>query len=269
MIDRNHRYWSRPQIASQYREQSGLTAPEEAFVRSVPALGSARVLDIGVGGGRTASAVSELAGSYIGIDYSEPLIAACRARFAGTTLADAFRVADARDLSEFDPGAFDVVMFGSNSIDYVGHADRGRILTEVARVLRPGGRLGISSHNVNALPRVLSLGERLERLARDRSPARLPLAAARHLPRRAASIVRNPAARRLVNRPWVLLKDDTMLIRPTVTYYVAPREMERQLASAGFGLVEVLNPDGAPLSDGWAAAADAWLFWSVRRDDAA
>src|SRR3954462_6564324 len=69
----------------------------------------------------------------------------CRQRF----LQYCFEHADARDLSHFESGQFDFILFSFNGIDFVNHIDRLRILKEIARVLDPGGVYAFSSHNLD------------------------------------------------------------------------------------------------------------------------
>lgn len=263
---RNHAFWSSAPVVEQYAAAEGLTAPEEAFLAHVPDLSSARALDLGVGGGRTSAALSARVGDYRGADYAAPLIAACRRRFAGTALAGCFDVVDARDLGCYGDGSFDVVLFGSNSLDYVGDADRRRVLAELVRVTVPGGHVGVSSHNLAGVALALSLRQKLRLLRSDRAGPRLPLALAKHLPRRALSRLRNPSAAKLLPRPWVLLADDARLLRSKHTYYVAPVEMLAQLAAAGLEVLEVVDPDGTRVADPLGPTETLpWLFWICRR----
>ncbi|MDF3839477.1 class I SAM-dependent methyltransferase [Cupriavidus basilensis] len=104
----------------------------------------APILDIGVGGGRTVSIMRAISSNYIGIDYTPELLEVCRARHPGVS----FRQMDARDMSAFADGSFDLVMFSYNGIDAVDMEGRRAILRESARILRPGGRLLFSTHNM-------------------------------------------------------------------------------------------------------------------------
>ena len=56
-----------------------------------------RILDLGVGAGRTTPYLLEISKNYIGIDFSPAMIAACQARYPTVE----FAVGDARDLSRF------------------------------------------------------------------------------------------------------------------------------------------------------------------------
>lgn len=116
-----------------------------------------RILDLGVGAGRTTGVLASHARRYVGVDYSPRMIAACRARFGGEGAAGdvgvvEFVEADASDLSMFDDGSFDLVVFSFNGIDCL-HPDAARLrcLAECHRVLSARGVLLFSSHNPRSL----------------------------------------------------------------------------------------------------------------------
>ncbi len=100
------------------------------------------VLDIGVGAGRTVPVLSSMFQRYVGIDYSEPLVAAARRRFPDVRL----EVMDARTMCFAEK--FDCIVFSYNGIDYVSRADRLVILANVSAHLTPGGVFVYSTHNL-------------------------------------------------------------------------------------------------------------------------
>jgi len=104
----------------------------------------APLLDVGVGGGRTVPMLRALSHDYVAIDYTPELVEICRRNHPGV----AVHQMDARDLSAFPDNHFGLVMFSFNGIDAVDHAGRAEILREFARVLRPGGLLLFSTHNM-------------------------------------------------------------------------------------------------------------------------
>jgi ubiquinone/menaquinone biosynthesis C-methylase UbiE len=106
------------------------------------------VLDLGVGGGRTAGPLSKIASCYVGLDYSQGMVAICRARDPRLELHHG----DATDLSRFENRHFDAVVFLATGVDYIRtDEDRVKCLREVARVSKPGGVFVVSSHNAQAI----------------------------------------------------------------------------------------------------------------------
>jgi SAM-dependent methyltransferase len=145
-------------VASHYASLSYLAPCERLLFDSYIKPGSA-ILDLGVGGGRTTPYLARLASHYVGVDYSAPMIARCRAKFPNLE----FRVADASDLTRFQDGAFDAVVFAFNGIDYV-LPDQSRLqsLAHIYRVLKADGCFIFSSHNPRAV--VVREGWNRERL---------------------------------------------------------------------------------------------------------
>ena len=99
-----------------------------------PLDGSERALDSGCGAGALAFALAPFVGSVVGVDLSEDLIA------AGRELAPPnceLVVGDATALP-FEYGSFDIV----GCMRVLHHAHRPElIVSELARVTRPGGRI--------------------------------------------------------------------------------------------------------------------------------
>ncbi|HUQ09652.1 MAG TPA: class I SAM-dependent methyltransferase [Steroidobacteraceae bacterium] len=125
----------------------GLNRQEKAAFDNVAELARrARILDIGVGAGRTVSPLRDLGQSYLGVDYVQEMVDHCRARFPGLR----FERADARDLSMFPDGSFDLVFFSCNGICMVDHPGRLAILAEARRLLSPGGVFIFSTCNRNS-----------------------------------------------------------------------------------------------------------------------
>ena len=116
---------------------------ERVFSRHFPPP-PARVLDLGCGAGRTSGPLVRRGYAVVAGDISAEMIA--RARQLHPHID--FRVLDAVAL-DLPPDTFDVVFFSFNGLDYVyPFANRRRALREIFRVLRPGGLLVYSSHNL-------------------------------------------------------------------------------------------------------------------------
>jgi arsenite methyltransferase len=112
------------------------------LVRELAPAPGERVLDVGCGTGLLAEHIADLVGPpghVLGVDPLPLRIELAQAK-AGSNLE--FKVADAYDLSSIPAAGFDVVCLNA-----VFHwlPEKSGPLREFARVLKPGGRLGISS----------------------------------------------------------------------------------------------------------------------------
>lgn len=100
-----------------------------------------RVLDVATGHGNTALAAARRFGKVVGVDYVPALLERARVRAAAEGLPVEFKDGDAEALP-FADASFDVVLstFGS-----MFAPDHERTAGEMARVCRPGGRIGLVS----------------------------------------------------------------------------------------------------------------------------
>lgn len=149
----NRKTWENTWSIREYSRSEGyLDEGERTAFQHATVHGGRRILDIGIGGGRTAGLLAQDR-DYIGIDYTQPMVD--RARANHPTLR--FEHMDARNLSAFADASFDLVVFSFNGIDSVDQEGRVRVLEEVYRVLTPGGRFIFSTfhkdwNGFNALP---------------------------------------------------------------------------------------------------------------------
>lgn len=139
--------YRRDDVVAHYSRAQDLQAVEaHLFQKFIPE--RARILDLGVGGGRTSPYLSGRASKYVGVDYSPEMVEACRKRYPDME----FRCHDATDLSGHEDARFDVVVFSFNGIDHLyPDGARLRCLGEVERVLAAGGRFIFSMHNARSL----------------------------------------------------------------------------------------------------------------------
>jgi SAM-dependent methyltransferase len=101
-----------------------------------------RVLDLGCATGELAAAFAERGATVVGLDLNPRLVQRARERHGG---AAEFRGADIGAPMPFlEPASFDVVA-ASLVLHYL--ADWAPTLAELARVLRPGGLLVLSTHH--------------------------------------------------------------------------------------------------------------------------
>ena len=247
----NQATWSKPEGVAVFSGYHGFIDAGEraAFLAVAPRVRGEAALDIGVGGGRTVSLLRLLTDDYIAVDYVPAMVDECRRAYPGLDV----RVGDARNLSDFQDGRFGLVLFSFNGIDSLAHDDRALAFREFRRVLRPGGWLLFSTHNMDG-PSHREVPWRDYRVRHRgvtgavrwlmRFPFKLPRYTRRW---------RNYLRVRKMNRPgdeWSLrvsAPHDFGL----VLHYVTLRELHRELAAAGFTSVEVYDSErGAPVHRG-------------------
>jgi SAM-dependent methyltransferase len=234
MAAKNQRVFESKGTVRFYAGMTGLQKPEQSILDLLRGeLPRMRLLEIGVGGGRTTRAFAPLAREYVGVDYAEGMVAACKKQFPDLR----FQHGDVRALP-FPEGSFDLVLFAYNGIDAVSHADRRRGFREVRRVLAPGGRFVFSTHNLLGLGRLFAFDPR-----RPIKSARLRL--------------HNPPLASLLARPWAVVRDGAYAFKGEL-YYVRPDEQLRQLDEAGFAPPRVFGLDGREVHEG---AEDLWLYY--------
>lgn len=117
---------------------------------------NADVLDVGCGTGRLAHWIGERVRSVAGIDPLEERIRIARSRGGSAR----FEVGQAEDLGAFEDASFDAVCM-SSVLHWVD--DKAKALAEVRRVLRPEGRLGVTT-SPQELSRAGTVGRVLERV---------------------------------------------------------------------------------------------------------
>ena len=160
--DRNQKTYTSAHIVRYYAQLQQLQPAEQTIFEGLRSrLPLMKMLDIGVGGGRTTQHLASRVKSYLGIDYSAEMIAACKHRFTSIAHNMNFDVCDVRDLSQFTNDSFDLILFSFNGIDYVSHCDRLKILQEVSRIIKPGGYFIFSSHNLHNLVQQFDVGQQL------------------------------------------------------------------------------------------------------------
>lgn len=257
----NRGTWKLPDTVRQYERLEGWTDPgERAAVEQVTAEVRGRpILDIGVGAGRTTPLLRAVSEDYLGIDYTEEMVEACRARHPGVRVEHM----DARDLSRLEANRFALAMFSFNGIDAVHVQERHKVLREVHRVLQPGGLFIVSAHNRHGPGH----GER-PRLQLDFSwnPVKLgwrALKLARSLPR-AWRNSRRLQALNETHEDWSIMNCGAHDFG-IVVVYTSLAEQKRQLAAAGFETELVLdNVAGRPVADD-ADTSGIWWFHYIAR----
>jgi 2-polyprenyl-3-methyl-5-hydroxy-6-metoxy-1,4-benzoquinol methylase len=235
----NRRVYSSTRLVSVYA-QGELTPAERAFfARFRHRLDGARILELGCGAGRLTQALLERSDNVTGIDVSPAMIDYCQQRFD----TGSFAVFDLRDLSAYNGETFDVVIAGANVLDAVPHEDRIATLASIRRIVREPGLFYFSSHNRNSTTALqdAAQGPRLRRAA---GPYRQVRAAAAYF---ISKLNHRRLAQHQEFRPDYAILNDGAHYWGLLHYYIDRDAQVRQLAQAGFELLETFAPDGSLL----------------------
>ena len=247
--DSNLEVFNRPGVVDYYDVQRSLQESERLLFESYLAEGMA-ILDIGVGAGRTTPFLSKIAKTYIGIDYSDAMIARCRQKFPSLS----FLRMDASNMRVFPDGSFDAVVFSFNGIDYLPTSDARRsCLEECSRVLRAGGVLILSSHNA----RYIFFAPSLEAVGAAKKAWRLIYSA--------VETVRNSAFR-ITSKAFWLGAGYTWdpLACGGLTTYVSTREgFAAELREAGFTVLRIVEGQYPRILP---SVAVPWYYYACLKD---
>jgi SAM-dependent methyltransferase len=265
----NQQTWRSRAARRRYGTAADWTDPGEAAaiawlaeeVRGQP------ILDVGVGGGRTVPLLRALSDDYTAVDYIPEMVDICRRNHPAVRVLEM----DARDLSALADNSFALVMFSFNGIDAVDYPGRLAILGEFARVLRPGGLVLFSTHNLQgpSYRETLSQFVRLPHLSAD--PIAVAIDAARvigNLPLAAFNYVRHAR----LNHQF-----DGYAVRVCAAHkfgivivYTELAAQKRALAERGLRTEVVFgNLDDQPLREGQRLEDVLWFHCIARKAAAA
>lgn len=113
----------------------------ESLCEAVDLLAGERVLDVAAGNGNATLAAARRFGRVTSTDYVAALLERARERAAAERATVEFREADAESLP-FEDGSFDVVL---STFGVMFTPDQEKAARELARVCRPGGRIGLAN----------------------------------------------------------------------------------------------------------------------------
>ncbi len=120
--------------------------PSEAFVIKTYFQPGSRVLDVGCGTGRTTIPLYQQGYDVVGVDITPAMIDTARGNASQQGLAINYEVGDATHLL-YHNESFDNALFSFNGWAQIpGRVNRAAALSEIYRVLRPGGHYIFTTH---------------------------------------------------------------------------------------------------------------------------
>ncbi len=121
-----------------------LNAPRLQYVADRIALHGARVLDVGCGGGLLSEAMARAGAEVTGIDLAPELLKVARLHGLESGVKVDYRQQSVEDLAQQAPATFDAI----TCMEMLEHVpDPAAILTACAALLKPGGKLFVSTLN--------------------------------------------------------------------------------------------------------------------------
>lgn len=122
------------------------------YVAGRQSLSGANVLDVGCGGGLLSEALAAAGAQVTAVDLAPELIEVARLHLLESGLRVDYRLVSAEALADEAPGAFDAI----TCMEMLEHVpDPSSIIDACARLLRPGGRLFLST--LNRTPQAFAL----------------------------------------------------------------------------------------------------------------
>jgi 2-polyprenyl-6-hydroxyphenyl methylase/3-demethylubiquinone-9 3-methyltransferase len=139
------------QLAARWWDADGESRPlhdlnplRAAFIAARIDLHGARVADVGCGGGLLSEALARAGAQVTGIDLGEAVIGVARLHLHESGLEVDYRVQSSAALAATEAGTFDAVC----CMELIEHVpDPAALVADLAALLRPGGRLFVSTLN--------------------------------------------------------------------------------------------------------------------------
>jgi len=217
-------------IVKRYVRLDKLFRPEKTVLRILKnKLKNMRMLDIGVGGGRTTHFFAPLVKQYLGIDYSEQMINACKKRYLNFPDKISFKLCNAKSMEILKSNYFDFILASSNGLDYMPHNDRIKAFKEIKRVGKKGGYFFFSAHNLLSIDKLLEVKLSLN-----------PINLSKNIITCLLLKILNKDFNELKKEKYTFINDGAHQFRLS-TYYIRPKEQIKQLENLGYKNVRVFS----------------------------
>jgi len=156
MIVDNQEAYNSTEVVKEYKEKTSLFKGEKALIENLKnSSARGKMLDIGVGTGRTTKYFSNFFDEYVGIDYAEEMVKVAKETFGNDERLSFYHL-DATNMEVFKDNEFDFILFSFNGLDFVSFEDRQKILKEIKRIGKPNAVFSYSTHNIYNVPQLFS-----------------------------------------------------------------------------------------------------------------
>ena len=250
--DINKAAYASRDVVDWYKDFDFILKPEAVIIEGIrAAIEGKKLLDIGIGAGRTTRFLLEVTQDYTGIDYTRDCVDLAQKKYPEARLIHR----DARELSLFADLTFDFVLFSGNGIDYMSDDDRIKCLKEIRRVLKPNGFFTFSTHNRDY--------EYFDKL-----PWQEPKFDLKHIKSCIYTFLHLPRHFRM--KKYETRTDRYAIINDTahgfslLTYYISHAEQVKQLIENGFDRVEAYDLNGNAVEND---RSFPWIYYLARRSD--
>jgi ubiquinone/menaquinone biosynthesis C-methylase UbiE len=209
-----------------------------------------KILDLGIGAGRTTTYLHLLTTDYTGVDYVPEYAEETSRKFPDAKIL----CADARDLKEFEDQSFDFALFSYNGLDCISNEDRLKALKEIYRVLKYEGVFMFSSHNRD-YQNFKKLPWR-RKFEYDAQFLKFSLYCLYHLPKH------------FKMKKHEIYTDDYALVNDPdhrfslLLYYISIEKQEKQLAKIGFTGVEAYDSQGRLVKSD---TVSPWIYYLAKK----
>jgi ubiquinone/menaquinone biosynthesis C-methylase UbiE len=243
--------FARADVLEYFQDLDALFEPEKAiFEKLSPLIRDKKILDLGIGGGRTTKYLLQISSDYTGLDYVAEFAEETSRKFPGAKIL----CGDACDLKEFEDEKFDFVIFSFNGLDCIAPEDRLKALREIHRVLKKEGFFMFSSHN-----RDYQYFKKLpwrRKVEFNTSFFKFYLYCLYHLPKHFKM-----KKHEINNDDYALVNDPDHRFS-LLLYYISIEKQTQQLTKAGFSDIEAYDTKGNIVESD---VLSHWIYYLARK----
>ena len=247
----NQTAFARADVVEYFQSLETLFETEKVlFQKLLPVIKDKKLLDLGIGGGRTTGYLLQISSDYVGVDYVAEFAEETGRKFPGARIL----CGDARNLKEFEDQSFDFVLFSFNGLDCVSNEDRLKALKEIYRVLKPGGIFMFSSHNRDY--RYFKKLPWRRKIHFDVKFFKFFLYCLYHLPKHFKM-----KKHEIHTEDYAMVNDSDHRFS-LLLYYISIEKQARQLANIGFSDVEAYDMKGNRVTED---TASHWIYYLAKK----